>query len=121
MHAGAAAGAELAGEGAAMTADVDFATHVLLRLVTRLFDAEEENKRWLADQKSRQTKWVELYELLGDQPEYEQMRKGASVDSLEVAIAVLRRFLNKPAHEHRWNRDESRGAKGQVCDCGATR
>lgn len=80
-----------------MTADVDFATHVLLRLVSRLFDAEEENKRALADQKSRQSNWVALYELLKDEPEYEQLKRGNFVDSIEVAIAVLRRSLNKPA------------------------
>lgn len=101
MHAGAvpagAAGAELAGEGAPMTADVDFATHVLLRLVNRLFDAEEENKRWSTDQKNQATKWGLLFLLLKDEPEYEQLRKGDRVDCLEVAIAVLRRSLNKTA------------------------
>jgi hypothetical protein len=97
VHAGdvpaGAAGAELAGEGAAMIGgEADFATQVFMRVVKRLLDAEEENKRHVAMQEQRNPKWMLLADLVKDEPEYEICRQpDGRVDFLDVAIAVLRK------------------------------
>lgn len=73
--------------------EADFATQVFVRLVDRLLVSEAKNASEELRQQKNAPKWAELYELLVDEPEYEEARKKcpAYIDNLDVAIAVLKR------------------------------